>query len=219
MLLRRPRRVDSPSALVYRRAELPSPDTPWRQAPYAVVDLETTGLDPRRDEIISFASAPIDEGRIVAAGSRVAIIRPERMPGADSVRIHGLRPRDLAAAPPLAEAIDVILESLTGRVLVAHAAWVERGFLNRALKPVRLAAAEPMLDTAVLAQRVIAGVDPQGRGVQLGAAARALNLPSHRPHRADADALTTAQLFLALVARLDEVEPQTVGSLARRSRA
>jgi DNA polymerase-3 subunit epsilon len=219
VLLPRFRRLDSAWALAYRRAEPPAPDTPWREAPYAVVDLETTGLNPRRDEIISFASVPIDDGRIVVGGMRTVMIRPERMPEAETIRIHGLRPVDLDGARPLSEAIDVILRSLTGRVLVAHAAWVERGFLNRALKIARLRVAEPILDTSALAQRVLPGVDPDQQGVQLGAAARALGLPTHRPHRADGDALTTAQLFLALVARLDEVEPQTVESLGRLSQA
>ena len=219
MLLPRFRRLDSAWALAYRGAEPPAPDTPWREAPYAVVDLETTGLNPRRDEIISFASVPIESGRIVVGETRTATIRPERMPEAETIRIHGLRPVDLVGARPLSEALDVILRALTGRVLVAHAAWVERGFLNRALKIARLRVAEPILDTSALAQRVLPGVDPGQQGVQLGAAARALDLPAHRPHSADGDALTTAQLFLALVARLDEVEPQTVASLGRLSRA
>ena len=45
--------------------------------------------------------------------------------------------------------------------------------------------------------------------------ATALNLPAHRPHQADGDALTTAQAFLALAAHLDAMSPQTVGSLQR----
>jgi DNA polymerase-3 subunit epsilon len=52
--------------------------------------------------------------------------------------------------------------------------------------------------------------------VPLSDAARDLGLPVHRPHHADGDALTTAQLFLAVATRLDAREPQTVGSLARR---
>jgi DNA polymerase-3 subunit epsilon len=51
--------------------------------------------------------------------------------------------------------------------------------------------------------------------VRLSHAARELGLPVHRPHHADGDALTTAQLFLALATRLNAREAQTVGSLAR----
>ena len=217
MPLPRFRRVDSVWTRSYRESELPPLDTRWRRADYAVVDLETTGLDPRRDEIISFAAVPINAGRIAIGRVSTVTIRPERMPRAESIRIHGLRPGELADARPLDEAIDVIVASLAGRFLVAHGAFVERGFLNRALRLARLQVSEPVLDTSAIAKRVLAGANADQRGVQLGAAAEALGLPVHRPHSADGDALTTAQLFLALANRLDTTEPQTVGSLAALS--
>jgi DNA polymerase III subunit epsilon len=213
------RRPRSAAARDFEAARPPSSTTPWRQARYAVVDLETTGLDPRADEIVSFASVPIEEGRVSVAGIRTAIVRPARMPEAETIRIHGLRRIDLTGAPPLPEALDLILEALTGRVIVAHVAWVERGFLAAALKPAGLRLTAPVLDTAVLARRVLA---PDRRGDQgtppLSDAARTLGLPVHRPHVAEGDALTAAQLFLALATRLDRIEPQTVDSLARLSK-
>jgi DNA polymerase III subunit epsilon len=209
----------SAAASAYKRARLPSPGTPWREARYAVVDLETTGLDPRRDEIVSFASIPIDSGRVVVGQARTGIIRPTRMPDAETIRIHGLRRIDLADAPTLPELRDLILESLSGRVLVAHAAWVEHGFLSAALKPVGIRLAEPVLDTAALARHVLAPEALPDKGtVPLSDAARGLGLPVHSPHVAEGDALTTAQLFLALGTHLERIEPQTVGSLARLSR-
>jgi DNA polymerase-3 subunit epsilon len=130
-----------------------------------------------------------------------------------------LRPADLADAPVLDEALDAILESLTGRVLVAHAAWVERGFLGAALKPSGLRLREPTLDTAILTRHVVPPERlPDERAVALSDAAHKLGLPVHSPHVAEGDALTTAQLFLALATRLDRSENQTVGSLARLSR-
>jgi len=183
------------------------------------VDLETTGLDPKRDEIISFASVPIEDGRVIVGGVRTAVIRPERMPEAETIRIHGLRPADLVNAPALPEVLDLILEALAGRVLVAHVAWVERGFLAAAIKPAGLRLVAPVLDTAALARHV------RGRNrrddaepLPLSEAATSLGLPVHRPHHAEGDALTTAQLFLALAGHLDRTEPQTVGLLARLSR-
>ena len=212
------RRHRSAAARAYEAAGPPGEDTPWRDAPYAVVDLETTGLDPARAEIISFASVPIDEGRIRAGAVRTLVVRPKRMPKAETIRIHGLRPVDLAEAPPLSQALDPILESLAGRVIVAHAAWVERGFLSAALKPAKLRVAEPILDTVRLAGAVLTGGEAAPRSLQLSDAARMMGLPIHRPHHADGDALTTAQLFLALASRLEQDGPQTVGSLARLSR-
>jgi len=218
MRLLRPRRRRSAAASAYRASKPPALGTPWRDAHYAVVDLETTGLDPRRDEIVSFASIPIEDARVMVGGTRATIVRPARMPEAETIRIHGLRPADLADAPVLPEVLDLMLESLTGRVLVAHVAWVERGFLAVALKRAGLRVAEPVLDTSVLAQQVLAPEDlGEGQALSLGDVARTLGLPVHSPHVAAGDALTTAQLFLALATHLDHKEPQTIGSLARLS--
>jgi DNA polymerase-3 subunit epsilon len=209
----------SPAARAYRRASAAPADTRWREARYAVVDLETTGLDPRGDEIISFASVPIEDGRVIAREARAGVVRPLRMPDAETIRIHGLRPVDLEHAPPLSAALDLILEALAGRLLVAHAAWVERGFLAAALKPVGVRLNEPILDTAAMARHVVPPENlPAKTAISLSVAARELGLPVHRPHVAEGDALTTAQLFLALATRLDRTERQTVGSLARLSR-
>jgi DNA polymerase III subunit epsilon len=218
-LLRPRRRRRSAAALAYQATKPPPPTTPWREARYAVVDLETTGLDPRRDEIVSFASIPIEDARVIVGGTRTTIVRPTRMPEAQTIRIHGLRPADLADAPVLPEALDLMLESLTGRVLVAHVAWVERGFLAAALKHAGLRLAEPVLDTSLLAPQVLALKDlSDGQALSLGDLVRTLGLPAHSPHVAEGDALTTAQLFLAVATHLDQIEPQTVGSLARLSK-
>jgi DNA polymerase-3 subunit epsilon len=183
-----------------------------------VVDLEMTGLDPGRDEIISFAAVPIDNGRIGMAGVHSAVIRPNRMPPAETIRVHGLRPADLVDAPPLDEALDPMLEALTGRIVVAHPARVERAFLSAAFKQRGVKLAEPMLCTARLAAGILADARQDRAEPTLAEAARTFGLPVHRPHHADSDALTTAQLFLALATRLAHREPQTVGSMARISR-
>jgi DNA polymerase III subunit epsilon len=210
--LRRPR---SPAARAYARARRHDPARPWREERYAVLDFETTGLDPGADEIISFASVPSDDGRVVVGGARGAIVRPERMPEAETIRIHGLRPVDLEGAPPLASVLDALLTSLTGRVLVAHAAWVELGFLAAALRPIGLRPPDVTVDTAILAGRVLGTVGGgEGRVPRLADLARRLGLPLHSAHTAEGDALTTAQVFLALATRLDADRPQTVGSLA-----
>ncbi len=212
------RRARSAAGARYVRTKGPAKDTPWREAGFAVVDLEMTGLDPGRDEIISFASIPIDAGRISVANAQAAVIRPERMPTEETIRIHGLRPSDLASAPPLDEALDLMFEALTGRVLVAHPAWVERAFLGPALARAGVKLAEPVLCTAHLAAHASPALERAiPDEIPLAHAAGALGLPAHSPHEATGDALTTAQLLLACATRLDRREPQTVGTLASYS--
>jgi DNA polymerase III subunit epsilon len=213
----------SPAATAYTRTSPPGRDVPWRAAEFCVVDLETTGLDPATDEMISFAALQIANGRLRLGDARYQHIRPRRMPDADTIRIHGLRSGDLAGAPPLSAVLDGVLEALTGRVLVAHIAEIERRFLDAALHQHGLRLLNPVVDTAALAAELFRRRgEPPPDANALSPLARTLGLPVHRPHHADGDALTTAQVFLALATHLDAFESQTVGSLtgarARRRR-
>lgn len=211
-------RPDSASVRAYTDTPLPAPSTPWRDATFSVIDLETTGLDPARDEIISYATVNVAEGRVSLADARYQLINPRQMPGGETIRIHGLLESDLADAPPLSEALDGLLEAITGRALVAHVAAVEKAFLSVALAGQGLELRNPIVDTAALAlcfRRHRGEPPPLREPIGLSELARALGLPVHRPHHADGDALTTAQVFLALATHLDAFEPQTVGSMQR----
>ena len=177
------------------------------------MDLETTGLDPRSDEIISFAAIPVDEGRVRPGGLVTELLRPRRMPRPDTMRIHGLRPADLETAPTLQEALDRMLIALSGRTIVAHVARVEERFLDCALRVHGVHLRGKVIDTARLAEAVLG--PSRGRPpLPLSVVATRLGLPIHRPHHADGDALTTAQVFIALAAHLElKRGPQTVRSL------
>jgi DNA polymerase-3 subunit epsilon len=194
------------------------PARPWRDAEFVVVDLETTGLDLRRDEIVSYGAVVVREGRALARTAVYGLVRPVRPVSREAVEVHALRPEDLAGAPPLAEQAPVLAALLRGRVLVAHAAWVEQAFLGRAL---RLAGARfdgPVVDTAALARETLVARDRDEGEPSLERLAAALRLPVHTPHHALGDALTTANVFLALAGRLDVREPQTVRTLTAVSR-
>ncbi len=196
----------SESARAYLEAPFPDASTRWREVGFAAIDFETTGLKPTSDEIVSFATVPIEDGRVTIAGSRYRLVRPRRMPDGENIRIHGLRPTDLENAPPFQGVLDELLDAITGRVLVAHVAAVERGFLGAALSEQGLELRNPIVDTAALAQEL-------GRPTGLSDLARSFRLPVHRPHHADGDALTTAQVFLALATHFDASEPLTLGAM------
>jgi DNA polymerase III subunit epsilon len=216
--MRRPWRAGAtPEALRYRAAALDRAATPWRQAHFCVVDLELSGL-ARRDEIVAFGAFPVDAGRVVAGGAVAGLVRPTRpLPGA-SVVVHGLRTQDLADAPAGPDALAPLLAAMAGRVIVAHHAWVERSFLSRALARQGAALRGPVVDTDALA-RLLARLDGRPDPPRdLSDLAASLGLPAHRPHDALGDALTTAQLFVALATRLDAHRPETVASLAAARR-
>ncbi|GAA4465259.1 exonuclease domain-containing protein [Phytohabitans houttuyneae] len=205
---------------IRRRAALPVPDlrTPWREAEFCAIDLETTGLDLRSDEIISYGAAIVRQARIPCGEVVYRQLRPSREVSVDAMKVHGLRSADLADAPGIDELLDEIVGLLAGRVPVAHAAWVERAFLDRALRPGRRLN-RIVIDTAALlrAARLAGG---SGREPDLEVSARQLGLPVHTPHHALGDAFTTAELLLALATRMERNRrrPLTIADLYAVSR-
>jgi DNA polymerase III subunit epsilon len=195
---------------------------PWRAGRYCALDLETTGLDLRRDAIVSVGAVLIEGGRVIAGSALYRLVASPLGSSPAAIAVHALRPADLAGAPPWEETAAEVLSMLDGRILVAHAAWIERAFLRRAFAGRGGPAA--VIDTAALARA--AGLAPAprpGRRVRaepgLEGLAADLGLPGHEPHHALGDALTTAEVFLALAARLDGGgPPATVGSLISLSR-
>jgi len=210
------RRTRTGQARAYAGARLPSSRTPWRAVSYCVVDLELSGLDPRESEILSFGALPIEDGRVRLEGAAFGLVRPTRPLAESSIRVHGIRAADLADAPALAHALDPLLAAMTGRVLVAHHASIERAFLSRALRRLGVRLRGPVLDSELLARIWLAERDGElARRMTLGDLALACGLPVHSPHTATGDALTTAQLFLLAVSQLDARRPQTLRALSR----
>jgi DNA polymerase-3 subunit epsilon len=210
-LLRAPRGA----AARFKHAPQPAPGTPWRQARWGVVDLELTGLDPRSDEIVAIGFVPVHDGRLILGQAMYTLTRPDRPPKHAAVLIHKLRSADLAGAPPLSEAIDLLLDALGGSVPVFHTAVVERTFLGRELRRRRVSL-PPEADTEALGRlwlRQRDGVAPAG--LSLARLAQLLGQPGEDPHHALGDALTTAKAFIALASHLDAAEPQSVASLQR----
>jgi DNA polymerase III subunit epsilon len=188
--------------------------TSWRAARFVVVDVETTGLDPRRDEVISFAAVPVEGGRIIVGGAVTGLVRPEASLSPASIELHGLRARDLADAPRSPQALAPLAEAMGNRVLVAHVARIERAFLRAHRGLLERWLPRPTVDTALL-WRLLSihrgEGDPGPRS--LADVAGSLGLPAHRPHEAEGDALTTAQAFLALATHLEAHGRGTVPAL------
>jgi DNA polymerase III subunit epsilon len=180
--------------------------TSWRDARFLVIDLETTGLGPERDEIVSFAALPVERGRVVIGDAVKGLVRSRRPPPATSIEIHGLRVSDLAAALPAPGALAPLAAALEARVPVAHAAWVERAFLAPQLRALGSRMPRRMVDTALLWRLLcILRSDGDPGWCALSAVAEGLDLPAHGAHVAESDALTTAQAFLAMATHLEQL--------------
>jgi DNA polymerase-3 subunit epsilon len=204
----------------YLTTPTPGPGTEVGALRLLAVDLETTGLDPSRDAILSIGAVPVDGHRITLSGAFRVVVSGTEV-GRSAV-VHGLTDDEVARGVPLGQALDRLLEALTGRVLLAHHARVEQRFLQAALRPAlgtRLPL--PTLDTMEIGHRL------QGRGwgdetpegsLRLRVLRERHGLPRYRSHEALTDALACAELYLAQVATLGATHPVTLGDLRRHRR-
>jgi DNA polymerase-3 subunit epsilon len=185
----------------------------WREVGYCVIDLETTGLDFKKDEIISIGGVQIQSGRIIAEANYYQEVRPKQIPSPSSIRVHGIRTVDLESAPPIEVVLPEFADRLRGRVVIAHAAWVESAFLEDRLQELNLDFSRRLIDTAGLA-RFCGVVDVDlDHEPSLEYLAKTLDLPVYSPHHALGDAMTTAIIFLALATKLESIKREKRGSV------
>lgn len=184
----------------------PDDRTPVAELSLLAVDLETTGLSFGHDAILSVGVVPVDGSRIHLGRARRWVVA-HHDPG-EAVTLHGLTHDDLEAGRPLDEVLADLREALAGRVLLAHHAAFETGFLRAAHRDLGLPAPElPAVCTLRLQRRVLAraGVHEPPRGaLRLWQARARFGLPAVRAHDALGDALACAELYLAQVAELGE---------------
>jgi DNA polymerase-3 subunit epsilon len=185
------------------------PSPPWDSVTYWALDLETGGLDPRTDPVLSVGMVPIRQGSIRLGESFSSLVRPQAETGSidpDSMRAHHLLPGDVREAPPLAEVLREVDRRLQEGALLVHQAALDVPFLRRAYKRAGLRWPSPaVVDTVVLllkAARRARFVDPDAPEhepeLNLSKARRVLGLPDYGAHDALTDAVSAAELFLVL---------------------
>lgn len=187
------------------------PSPPWNSVTYWTLDVETGGLDPRRDALLAVGMVPVRDGAITLRDAWQSLVRPGA--GAvshESIRTHGLVPVEVGAAPHLADVVPEVDRRLREGVLLVHNARLDVGFLRCAFDRCGHDWPRPrVVDTVDLLLKLLRNqrfVDPaagERRPVlNLAAARRELGLPDYRAHDALTDAIATAELFLVLRQRL-----------------
>lgn len=190
----------------YLAVPFPRPGLDYRRVPYLAIDLETTGLDARRDEILSVGYVTVAGNRIELATARHRLVHTRRAIPEASAVIHQITDDQAAGGEPLEDVLTDLLADMAGKVMIAHHARVERGFIGAACR--RLFGGSlvvPVVDTQAIAQRSLERrqIPYKGSDLRLHALCERYNLPREKAHNALSDALAAAQLFLAQAAHRD----------------
>lgn len=213
------RRATSAACREFLSAPYPSPRSDWRCARFLALDIESTGLDPRRDQIISVGWVALEAGEILLGQAAHHLVRGESGVG-QSAAIHLITDSARARGATLDSVLEALFQAAAGRVIVAHHAPVERGFLDAACRRVYgVPFIAPVIDTLALERRRFAlrGGHPGSGELRLGACRRRYGLPDYPLHDALGDALAAGELMLAQAAHIIGNERLSIGALMAMS--
>jgi DNA polymerase III epsilon subunit family exonuclease len=175
---------------------------------FVAIDLETTGLDPRRDAIVSLAAIPFLDG--APASGYVTLVDPGRAIPPESTAIHGLTDGMVRGAPPLEHVLRGAEAVIDGAVLVGHNVGFDAAVLARARRARGLPRLRnPIVDTG----RLAASLHPQWRDFSLEHIAERLDVEVVARHTAEGDALTAGRILVAFLPELEARRVRTVGEL------
>jgi DNA polymerase-3 subunit epsilon len=202
----------------WRRLRPESKRAALERSRWVVVDVETTGLDPRRDRLIAIGAVAVEGPRLVVGRGFEVVLRDPGAKADGAVLVHGIAPTEREQGAPPERALAAFLEFVGGSPLAAFHAPFDRVVLERATRVVLgermrnrwvdLAWLAPALYPAVGLERL--GLDPW---------LEHFGLVPHARHRALGDALVTGELFLVLLAQARTAGIRDVGGLLRLARA
>ncbi len=183
---------------------------PPEDRPLVALDLETTGLSPRRDAITEIAVVRLEGGE---RRTYTSLVRPHRPIPPEVERITGITNELVRDAPPLEDALSGALPLLEGGVWVIQNAGFDLGFLAPALARLGVRMEPEVIDTLVLARRGLPGL----KSYRLARLAEVLGFrPQGRYHRALADAEAALWVARELYYLLGRGRPMPLEALCRK---
>jgi DNA polymerase-3 subunit epsilon len=163
-----------------------------------VVDVETTGLDPYNDRLLSIGAIDLRAGRLVPASAFSVVLRQPSVSDTGNILIHGIDGSTQLAGSEPAQALLDFLTHAGNAPLAGFNADFDRLMIGRAVE--RQLAVElhnPWLDLAWLAPALLPS---PGKDVTLDGWTARYGIVNESRHHAVADAAATAQLFQVALA-------------------
>jgi len=192
-------------------------DTPVSRVRFVVLDSETTGLDPRRDKIITIGAVGVEDGEIRLDDSFEALLKMDY--NHSSVTVHGITRDEASQGMDEPQALELFLDYLRDGVIVGHhighdIQTLNAGYQrhwgmqleNRALDTMDLTL--HLNDDGAFADR------PMAQGFTLDALCEMFGIPPHDRHTAGGDAFITAQVFLRLLRAARKAGRTSVASIS-----
>ena len=156
---------------------------------FAIIDVETTGLNPSGERITEIAVYLHDGNKVT--DEYQTLLNPEKRIPHQITGLTGISNRMVADQARFCEIAKAIVEMTEGRIIVGHNVSFDYRFLRAEFKRLFYDFKRKTLCTKQLSRKLIPGLHSYG----LGAICKDLNILIEGRHRAGGDALATVKLF------------------------
>jgi DNA polymerase-3 subunit epsilon len=201
----------------YLASDTEDATAPLERQRLVVLDVETSGLRPRKDHLIAIG-AVASHGKVVRFDdSFYAVLRQSQASTAENILVHGIDGTTQTSAPDPAQSLLQFLGYARKAPLVAFHAEFDRVFILRSMREVLgIALANTWLDLADLAPALFP--EHAARAHTLDDWTRVFGIENYARHDALADALATAELLQILLARAAEQDVTGFADLLARAK-
>ncbi|GAB6072534.1 3'-5' exonuclease [Venenivibrio stagnispumantis] len=167
---------------------------------FVAFDTETTGLNPKEDDILSIGAVKIKNNQILLSERFYQLVKPVKEINEESIKIHGLRKKDLENGIDVYEAIDKFVRFVGNRTLVGYYIEFDIAMINKYFKKLSgTTLPNRYIDISGLYYDYKIGIIPQGNvDLRLDTIIKDLDIPTFGKHDALNDAIITAMIFLKL---------------------
>jgi DNA polymerase-3 subunit alpha (Gram-positive type) len=163
---------------------------PFAETVFIVFDIETTGFNPHKEDLLEIGAVKIQNGKQLAEFH--TLVRPGKAISEEIQKLTGITPQMTQDAPLPDQALEKFGEFCTGAVLVAHNARFDVGFIKNKMQQYWERPFNPaFLDTLGLARAVW----PNFKSYRLNTVAKELGLKLDKHHRAVDDARCAAGIM------------------------
>jgi DNA polymerase-3 subunit epsilon len=166
-----------------------------------VIDCETTGLNPRRDEVIAVAAIRIRGQRILTSEAYRAIIRSDKAPTSESIKVHQLRAMEVSEGRGLHHVLPELLRFIGSRPIVGYYVDFDVAMLDKhVLRFIETKLPNPRIEVSEIYYALKYRNAPPGavHDLRFASILADLKLPSLEQHDAFNDALMTAMMYVQL---------------------
>jgi len=175
---------------------------------FVCFDCETTGLNRKKDRIITLSAIKIVKNEVQTSQSLNLVIKQDNEISAESIEVHQIRNMDVENSEGLYfdefEAIKVFLEFIRGATLVGYYLEFDVAMVNRVIKPY-LGMGLPNLQIEVSGMYYQHAMQNYKRSciepnidLSFDAILKSLEIPNLGQHDAFSDALMTSLIFVKL---------------------